>query len=240
MHYLEFLSRLHATLQPRTYLEVGIRNGDSLALSRCQSIGIDPDFNLTAEITAPHELFRVTSDDYFESLGGSRPFGDAPIDLAFIDGMHLFEFALKDFLNVERFTDADSVIVFDDMLPRDVDEAARDRHTQAWTGDVFKIRGVLAERRPDLSLTVVDTQPTGLLLVTNLSPGNEVLARDYDAIVEATVAPDPQRVPDEVLRRTMAVSPEEALGLANWSAIAARRAPSPTRSWFRRQRGPRV
>ena len=55
--------------------------------------------------------------------------GGTTLDLAFIDGMHLFEYALRDFINVERFADWSSVIVFDDMLPRNVDEAARDRHT---------------------------------------------------------------------------------------------------------------
>jgi hypothetical protein len=105
-------------------------------------------------------------------LGSRSPFWPTPIDLAFIDGMHLFEFALRDFINVERYCEPSSVVVFDDMLPRDVDEAARERHTQAWTGDVFKLRDVLVALRPDLRLTVVDTEPTGLLIVSNLSPTN--------------------------------------------------------------------
>ena len=39
------------------------------------------------------------------------------MDLAFVDGMHLAEYALRDVLAVERFTLPTSVIVLDDMLP---------------------------------------------------------------------------------------------------------------------------
>ena len=79
--------------------------------------------------------------------------------------MHLFEYALRDFINVERFADWSSVIVFDDMLPRNVDEAARDRHTKMWTGDVYKVVPVLQKYRPDLTVIQVDTQPTGMAVV---------------------------------------------------------------------------
>ena len=57
--------------------------------------------------------------------------GGTSLDLSFIDGMHLFEYVLRDFMNVERFSRWDTAIVLDDMLPRDVDEAARDRHTSS-------------------------------------------------------------------------------------------------------------
>ncbi|MGD0053840.1 MAG: class I SAM-dependent methyltransferase [Acidimicrobiales bacterium] len=223
MQYLDFLDRFHALLRPRTYLEVGIRNGASLALSRCASIGIDPAYELTTEINAPHELFEMTSDDYFASLGSRTPFSSLPIDLAFIDGMHLFEFALRDFINVERYCAPSSVVVFDDMLPRDVDEAARERHTQAWTGDVFKLRDVLVALRPDLRLTVVDTEPTGLLIVSNLSPTNAVLAQRFEEIVAAYVKPDPQRIAPEVLTRSIAVGPLDALSMREWTRIRSKR-----------------
>jgi hypothetical protein len=224
MQYLEFLDRLHELLTPRTYLEVGIRNGSSLALSRCRSVGIDPAFDLTATIAAPHELYTMTSDDYFASLGADSPFAKTPIDLAFIDGMHLFEFALKDFINVERHCTPSSVVVFDDMLPRDVDEAARERHTQAWTGDVFKLRDVLVALRPDLRLTLVDTEPTGLLIVSNLSRTNRVLPSHLSQLIETYVQPDPQRIAPEVLDRSIAVTPDAALSMPAWQAIRKRRA----------------
>jgi hypothetical protein len=224
MQYLEFLDRFHDLLTPRTYLEVGIRNGASLALSRCPCIGIDPSFELTTTIAAPHELFAMTSDDYFASLGSTSPFAKTPIDLAFIDGMHLFEFALKDFINVETYCDSSSVVVFDDMLPRDVDEAARDRHTQAWTGDVFKLRDVLVALRPDLRLTLVDTEPTGLLIVSNLSPTSRILEAHVPDLLATHVQPDPQHIAPEVLDRSIAVTPDAALSMQSWQTIRARRA----------------
>jgi hypothetical protein len=223
MHYLDFLTQLHAELHPRTYLEIGIRQGDSLSLSRCRSIGIDPNFEVSRELLAPTSLIRATSDDYFQGLGASGPFDGEPIDLAFIDGMHLFEFAVRDFSNVELNSASSTVVVFDDVLPRNSEEAARDRHTQAWTGDVFRILDVFTLLRPDLSLVIVDTQPTGLLLVTNLDPGNDALTKDFEGVVRTFVASDPQIIPREILERSEALTPASALALPVWRETASSR-----------------
>src|SRR5689334_21028220 len=92
LRYLEFLRGLHERLAPSTYLEVGVRNGDSLALSRCRSVGIDPAYKLTAELDGDLALFRTVSDEYFTRPEPLAPFGGRPVDLAFVDGLHLFEF----------------------------------------------------------------------------------------------------------------------------------------------------
>jgi len=223
VNYLDFIAQLHEALQPRSYLEIGVRGGDSLSLSRCESIGIDPDFTVNRELRAPTTLMRSTSDDYFAALGDRSPFEGKPIDFAFIDGMHLVEFVVKDFANVEMRSEWSTVVVLDDVLPRNVDEAARDRHTREWTGDVFKIRNVLASVRPDLSLIWVDTQPTGLMIVLGLDPHNRQLTDRYDEIVRIHIAPDPQAVPSEVLERSGALAPEAALALPVWNEIRARR-----------------
>ena len=223
MNYLDFIAQLHEALQPRSYLEIGVRGGDSLSLSRCESIGIDPDFTVNRELRAPTTLMRSTSDDYFAALGDRSPFEGKPIDFAFIDGMHLVEFVVKDFANVEMRSEWSTVVVLDDVLPRNVDEAARDRHTREWTGDVFKIRNVLGSVRPDLSLIWVDTQPTGLMIVLGLDPHNRQLTDRYDEIVRSQIAPDPQTVPSEVLERSGALAPEAALALPVWNEIRAGR-----------------
>lgn len=215
VYYIDFLAQLHERLSPRTYLEIGVRHGHSLAQCRTRGIGIDPAFEINQALPGAVSLVRATSDDYFAGLqaAGERPFGDQVIDLAFIDGMHLFEFALRDFVNVERYMGPASVIVFDDMFPRDVDEAARDQHTRAWTGDVFRLMLALRKFRPDLVLIGVDTQPTGLLMVTGFDPERRLSPGRVDAIAASEVRPDPQPIPNEVLQRQGTLAPGAALEL---------------------------
>jgi Methyltransferase domain len=225
MHYVEFMAALHERLAPRTYLEIGVAGGHSLAVSRCASIGVDPGFAVDQELLAPVSLRRCTSDEYFRSLGeeSRTPFGELPIDLAYIDGMHLFENALRDFIGAERYSSRSSVIAFDDVLPRNVDEAARNRAILPWAGDVFRIRFALKKHRPDLKQVLVDTEPTGTLLVARLDPASGVLSDRLDEIVRDYVQPDPQPVPAGVLMRTGAITPKRALSLKLWDELAAAR-----------------
>jgi len=209
--YLNFLSQVHERLQPRNYLEIGIRNGGSLSQARCRSVAIDPAYSITAELNAPVSLFRTTSDEYFSRPDPLAPTGGEPFDLSFIDGLHIFEFALRDFINAERHSSGRGMIIFDDMLPRSVDEAARVRHTGAWTGDVYSMLGVIAKYRPELSVITIGTQPTGLLMITGLDPRNTVLADHYAEIVLEFRHADPQPVPEQLLDRLGVAAPQRVL-----------------------------
>jgi hypothetical protein len=211
MTYLAFLAQLHAILQPRCYLEIGVRWGDSLALSRCRSLGIDPAFKIDNELHTEVQLFKTTSDEYFSRPAPLAPVGGAPFDLSFIDGMHLFEFALRDFINAERHSRARSVIVFDDIFPRTVEEASRVPGPRAWTGDIYPLLEVFARYRPDLVVVPVDTQPTGLLLLMALDPSSTVVADHYDEIVAEFRHPDPQPVPAAVFGRVGVQPPDRVL-----------------------------
>jgi hypothetical protein len=237
----DFLRELHRLVKPRTYLEIGVNDGRSLALSRVPSIAIDPAFKVTASIRCDVHLAKATSDDFFaradpihhlrsgrnplRNMRRGRPLfdhwrGGTTLDLAFIDGMHLFEFALRDFMNVERFSRWSTVIVFDDMLPRDIDEAARDRHTHEWAGDVYKVAPVLREHRPDLVVIAVDTEPTGVVVVLGADPARTALTDRYDAILERWVVPDPQPVPRDILERRDALDPQRLLASDIWPRLA--------------------
>jgi hypothetical protein len=207
----EFLTHLHRLTAPRNYLEIGINDGRGLALSRTRSIGVDPAFKINVEVDCDLQLVKATSDDFFARDNAIARFPEGVVDLVFIDGLHLFEFALRDFINAEKLAHPGSVVVFDDMLPRTSDEAARDRHTTMWAGDVYNVALALERYRPDLVLVPVDTVPTGLLLVVGLDPTSTVLQDNYDDVVAAFRHDDPQRVPPEILNRTQAADPEKLL-----------------------------
>jgi hypothetical protein len=223
MNRHQFLSGLHERYAPRNYVEIGINDGRGLARSMTRTIGVDPAFKITAELACDLQLVKATSDDFFARTNPLAWFSEGMIDLTFIDGLHIFEFALRDFMNAERFSGPASVIVFDDMLPRSVDEAARDRHTLEWTGDVYKVVTVLERFRPDLVVIPINTEPTGLLLVVGLDPASTVLADNYDAIIAEYANPDPQDVQAEVMHRTTAADPHKVLDASVWSDLSAAR-----------------
>jgi hypothetical protein len=223
MNRHDFLSAIHASYEPRSYLEIGINDGRGLQRSHTRTIGVDPAFKIVAEVDCDLMLVRATSDDFFARENPIARFPEGVIDLSFIDGLHIFEYALRDFMNAERLSGPNSVIILDDMLPRTVDEAARDRHTMEWTGDVFKVAQVLERYRPELVVIPLDTTPTGLLLVLGADPDNTVLKDNYDAILAEYVGQDPQQVPEEILHRTQAADPSKVLLSQVWGELAAAR-----------------
>ena len=223
MDRYDHLRGLHAVLQPRTYLEIGVNDGRSLTLSRARSIAVDPAFKVTAEQHCELQLVKATSDDFFARPDAVAAFAGTELDLALIDGLHVFEYALRDFMNIERLCSWTSVVVFDDMLPRSVSEAARDRHTLAWAGDVYKVAEVLRRYRPDLLCLPLDTEPTGVLVVLGADPTSTVLHDHYDEVLAEFVVDDPQPVPVEVLERRGSADPAAVLASDVWSRLAAAR-----------------
>jgi hypothetical protein len=219
----KLIAQLHERLQPRTYVEVGVRNGASLRLSRARTIGIDPAFRIDQEVCCDVQLVRSTSDDFFARTDAASHFEGVPVDLAFIDGMHLSEFALRDFINIEPLMAPTGVVVLDDVLPRNPLEAARDRRTRSWTGDVYKVVEVLSRRRPDLVILQVNTEPTGTAVVLGLDPTSSVLARVYPDEESELQRPDPQAPPHEVLSRSVAVDPQRLLNSEAWEILVAAR-----------------
>ena len=187
MPYLDFLSALHAGLAPEWYLEIGTQKGRSLDRARCRSIAIDPAFATAVALPGPLpelHLFQETSDDFFAGDFLSR--NGIRLDLAFLDGMHLFEFLLRDFMNCERHAAPGAVFTLHDCIPWNANMAERDRartESNEWTGDVWKLLPILRAFRPELSLLVADCPPTGLVLVAGLDRTNTALADSYDAIV---------------------------------------------------------
>jgi hypothetical protein len=215
LFYRDFLRQLHQTLRPGAYLEIGCLDGETLALAECASIGIDVQFQPTIRIPprAPAVLlYQMPSDAFFEHFDPAALLGRR-IDLAFIDGMHLVENALRDFINVERFCHPGSVVVLHDCLPLNREMASRNRAASErsevaqfpgwWTGDVWKLLAILPRYRPDLSVRACNAPPTGLVVVQNLKPDDRTLDNAYEAIVaEFRDVADEGRLFEDVLGRT--------------------------------------
>jgi hypothetical protein len=190
--YFRVLARLHAHVRPRTYLEIGVFRGASLRLvpATTQAIGVDPEPCLDEPPGPNQEVFAETSDVFFASHDVPAEFGGRPIDMAFIDGMHQFEFALRDFINIERNAHRGSVVLIHDCYPLDAQTAARERVTAFWSGDIWRLILILRKYRPDLMVHTISTPPTGLGLVCNLDPASTVLKDNLDAIVLEYLATD--------------------------------------------------
>lgn len=188
MPYLEFLERYHQEKRPHSYLEIGTRHGDSLTYASGHCVAIDPAFKLSFEVMGPKDslyLYQGTSDDFFAS--GHLDATGRSIDFAFLDGMHLFEYLLRDVMHIERHMSPDGALVMHDCVPyaRAMASRAWDKSKmKSWTGDVWKLIPILREWRPDLRVRVLDCPPTALVMVDGFDAGNSVLADAYDEIIE--------------------------------------------------------
>lgn len=181
---LEFLRLAHEIINPDRYIEIGVREGRSLALCSCQAIGIDPAFNITEGVSCPVELYREKSDAFFATREPSEIFEGMPFGLALIDGFHSFRQALKDFINIERCSSSESIVLFDDVMPKTPQEAVLEPYGGPWAGDVWRIIPCLSKYRPDLNLAPFESRPCGILVVRGTDPSNTFLSDNFDSIVQ--------------------------------------------------------
>lgn len=178
----EILSYLHKIIEPKTYVEIGVNTGCSIvhANRKTNVIGIYPLDSVIYKLPRNIKMFFETSDAFFERKNISSILKNKFIDLAFIDGMHLFEYALRDFINIERHSYKDTVITLHDCIPVNAYVSSRDFHDGSWTGDVFKMVMILKKYRPDLKIY----NYSNICVVLNADSKNTVLADNYDKILK--------------------------------------------------------
>ena len=223
--YLAIMQRLHETLHPKTYFEIGTLNGASLAQARCAAIAVDPSFQIQADyvskiFTKPEmHFYQMPSDAFFENYDPVTILGSR-IELAFLDGMHRCEYLLRDFANTERCCKPNSIIAMHDCLPVEAAVATRipyeitaemPHRSGWWAGDVWRTSLLLRRRRPDLQLTVLDAHPTGLVLITNLNPDHRLLHDNYNAHVQEMLSWDFRTIGREALFDEMRVQSTSVL-----------------------------
>ncbi|MFC6026003.1 class I SAM-dependent methyltransferase [Methylobacterium mesophilicum] len=196
------MSSLSKMRESSTYLEIGVQEGKHFSGIRAShAIAVDPAFRINSNITNGKDTVYMhcgTSDSFFQSDYTTCNLM-RKIDLAFLDGLHLFEFLLRDFYNTEALSRPEGLIAMHDCLPLSAEMTLRDEKEAviasestsfrgAWTGDVWKIVPILHKYRPDLNVICTNAAPTGLVCVTNLDPTSSVLEDRYLDIVSEFAA----------------------------------------------------
>lgn len=198
LFYMNILSDLSRNRNFQRYMEIGVDTGQAFSCIFCDTgIAVDPAFKIQHNIMQGKKrvsLFQMESDAFFRDVDVIKEFG-GPVDFAFLDGMHRYEYLLRDFHNAEKICAPQSLIAMHDCLPLNAAMAHRDQATAVelgkntpyrnyWTGDVWKIIPILKKYRPDLKLILTHTPPTGLVFVSNLDPESMVLSDNYDQILQ--------------------------------------------------------
>ena len=194
-HYYDVMKRVHETINPRSYLEIGTRTG-RLADPVEMRFG-------RGRSKIPHHLEYHWREAGLLLLPNDKrqvfQIGRYSIDHRRRDRFRLprrhasIRVSLRDFYNTEKLCGNHSIIALHDCLPPDVRYTSRYEgdtnirkdasHPHWWAGDVWKVPVILRRFRPDLHIVAVDAAPTGLILVTNLDPTSKVLESSYRAIV---------------------------------------------------------
>jgi hypothetical protein len=198
-YYFDVLARIVSHLAPITYVEIGVCRGESLRLAKSASviIGIDPEPKIDWALEPHMKVFASTSDAFFAARDLGVELGGRNVDLAFIDGMHQFEFAMRDFANVERHCRSDSVILVHDCYPLDEESAGREPRQSSWSGDIWRLIVLLKKYRPDLRIHTIGTAPTGLAIIQNLDPASTFLLDNQDRLYQEFLALDYSYLDDD-------------------------------------------
>lgn len=137
------------------YLEIGVN--DALCIRKIKAEhkdGVDP--YPGSEIGGgyfPEINYPISSDDFFELIKGH----DIKYDIIFIDGLHHADQVDKDVVNSLNHIVDGGFIILHDCNPPEYEMQLVPRRTGLWNGDVWKSVAKLRCTRPDLKVSVIDT-----------------------------------------------------------------------------------
>ena len=147
MKRYEIINSLAKINQADTYLEVGVEAGHTFSkIAITNKTAVDPIFRF--DFKSMDGSFHQTTSDEFLLEAVSK---NAKFDFIFLDGLHHWEFALRDFINATLLSHKKTIIIIDDVLPSDYFSQLRSQSDcvkfkkiynikdENWMGDVYKI-----------------------------------------------------------------------------------------------------
>ncbi len=194
----------------KTYLEIGVRNGETfLNVAVQKKIAVDPVFTFNTEQYKQDEIsfYHMTSDAYFENMASqvTKKINTKSVilDLIYIDGLHIFDQTLRDFENTLPYSHEKTIWLLDDTFPSNIYTALPDIDAQkqwkkkagcsrdnAWYGDVFKVIFAIHDYFENFSYCTYGTQ-TVIWKVKNHKPRRrrfsskeEISRLSYEGFVE--------------------------------------------------------
>ncbi|AUD02426.1 class I SAM-dependent methyltransferase [Spirosoma pollinicola] len=202
MDRLDVIQTLMRQKNLKNYLEIGVENGHIFfRIKSTFKVAVDPKFifdatrRLGKAIINPYnfnnQYFEKTSDAFF-AQDAQRVFTAKKLQLALVDGMHEYQFALRDVENTLKYMQDDGVIIMHDCNPKTAGAAGRfeDWEVGEWNGDVWRTIIHLRSQRPDLTVFVLDFDQ-GLGIVTRKKPESileftpdQIQALTYDELVQ--------------------------------------------------------
>lgn len=132
MNRTDVLNHLAATLNLKTYLEIGVRNpADNFDRVKCgDRTGVDP------SVGGRYDIFQQTSEEFFATLlPGDR------FDLIFIDGDHRFAGVADDIANALRCVTPGGFIVMHDCNPQGEAAVVAEKPSGGgpWNGQAWEV-----------------------------------------------------------------------------------------------------
>lgn len=144
MNRAEIINRLIQRYDYKSYLEIGLSNGDCHKQIQCEKkVSVDPEPQAKAD-------YIMTSDEFFKQ-------NKDKFDIVFIDGKHEADFCSRDIENALEVLNEGGTIVCHDMNPIGFQEQFVPRAQQRWNGDVWKSFVALRATRDDLEMYVIAT-----------------------------------------------------------------------------------
>ncbi len=189
MNRLYFIKKLIEKNGFTTYLEIGVFLGKVFFFVPAKrKFAVDPHFRfglyrkfkrIFKSITNLSAKFYQKTSDAFFAENATRLFINNKIDVCLVDGMHEYNFALRDIENTLKFLQKDGVILIHDCNPATknagsgFDDWQKRGGEDMWNGDVWKAIVHLRSLRNDINVFVLDCD-CGIGVVTFGKPENNL------------------------------------------------------------------